>query len=79
VADEKNISDEEIGQSRIAALSKVNELNQKAWASAKVRREQIGVEYRVLFSINQRKQQTLSHGLLKDWQISTEEKLNSKN
>ncbi|CAD8158906.1 unnamed protein product [Paramecium octaurelia] len=46
VADEKNISDEEIGQARIAALSKVNELNQKAWASAKARREQIGVEYR---------------------------------
>ncbi|CAD8205867.1 unnamed protein product [Paramecium octaurelia] len=46
LADEKNISDEEIGQSRIAALSKVNELNQKAWASAKARREQIGVEYR---------------------------------
>ncbi|CAD8049752.1 unnamed protein product [Paramecium sonneborni] len=46
VADEKNISDEEIGQARIAALSKVNELNQKAWASAKARREQIGIEYR---------------------------------
>ncbi|CAD8177925.1 unnamed protein product [Paramecium pentaurelia] len=46
LADEKNISDEEIGQSRIAALSKVNELNQKAWASAKARREQIGIEYR---------------------------------
>ncbi|CAD8046280.1 unnamed protein product [Paramecium primaurelia] len=46
VADEKNISDEEIGQARIAALSKVNELNQKAWANAKARREQIGIEYR---------------------------------
>lgn len=44
--DEKNITDEELGQSRIAALSRVHEMNTKAWQTAKERREQIGREYR---------------------------------
>lgn len=44
--DEKNITDEELGQSRIAALTRVHEMNTKAWQAAKERREQIGREYK---------------------------------
>ncbi|KAM3136884.1 hypothetical protein pb186bvf_010969 [Paramecium bursaria] len=45
-ADEKNNTDEEIGLRRISALTRVQELNQKAWTNAKAHREVIGQDYR---------------------------------